>query len=66
MSMIFAYILIVIGALFFLKNAGIIPWSWGTVWPLALIALGLYIAWVSRKISAWLRQAWEKVSKKLD
>jgi len=64
--MTLAFILIIAGLLFFLKNAGLIPWSWHTIWPLGLIALGLYVAWVSRKVSAWLRQTWGKVSKKLE
>lgn len=62
--MIFAWILIIIGALFFLKNADIIPWNWSIVWPLLLIALGIYVAWAWRRVSTWCHQAWEKISKK--
>lgn len=64
--MIFAYILIIIGVLFFLKNAGIFVWNWSIVWPLLLICLGVHVAWVWRKVSVWLGQAWEKIAKKLE
>ena len=64
--MILAYILIIIGVLFFLKNAGIVAWSWDVIWPLLLVGLGVYVAWVSRHVSEWMRKAWEKVSKKLE
>lgn len=64
--MIIAYILIIVGVLFFLKNAGIVAWSWSVVWPLFLVGLGIYTMWVWRKVSAWLKQVWEKISKKLE
>ena len=64
--MIFAYILIIIGILFLLKNAGIVAWSWSVVWPLLLIGLGVYIAWAWKKVASWFKQAWEKVSKRLE
>lgn len=64
--MMLAYVLIIIGVLFFLKNAGIVAWSWSVIWPLLLIGLGVYVAWVWHKVAGWLRQAWEKVSKKLE
>ncbi len=64
--MIIAYISIIIGVLFFLKNAGIVAWSWSVIWPLLLIGLGVYIAWVWKKVASWLKQAWDKVLKKLE
>lgn len=64
--MILAYIFIIIGVLFFLKNAGIVAWSWSVVWPLLLIGLGVYVAWGWRKVVIWLRQVWGKISKKLE
>ena len=64
--MILAYILIIIGTLFFLKNAGIVVWSWGVIWPLLLVGLGVYVAWISRVIAKWWHQIWEKISKKLE
>jgi len=64
--MILAYIFIIIGALFFLKNTGIVVWSWSLVWPLLLIGLGIYVAFVSRKVGSWMRQLWNKISKKLE
>ncbi|MBI5401501.1 hypothetical protein HZB05_01590 [Candidatus Wolfebacteria bacterium] len=64
--MILAYILIIVGVLFFLKNAGIVAWSWSVIWPIVLICLGVYVAWAWRKIVVWLRQTWEKISKKLE
>lgn len=62
--MILAYIFIIIGVLFFLKNAGIVAWSWGVVWPLLFIGLGVYIAWAWKKVITWFHQAWDKISKK--
>ncbi len=64
--MILAYIFIIIGVLFFLKNAGIVTWSWSVVWPFLLIGLGVYVAWAWKKAGSWLKQAWDKVSKKLN
>lgn len=64
--MIIAYILIIVGVLFFLKNTGIVVWRWGVIWPLLLIGFGVYIAWVWKKAGSWLKQAWDKVSKKLE
>lgn len=64
--MILAYILIVVGALFFLKNAGIFVWSWSVVWPLLLIGLGIYIAWTSHRVSWWWHKIWDKISKELE
>jgi len=64
--MILAYILIITGVLFFLKNAGVVVWSWSLVWPLLLIGLGIYVAFVSRRIAGWWNKIWEKVSKKLE
>lgn len=49
--MIIAYILIIIGVLFFLKNAGIVAWSWSVIWPLLLVGLGIYVVFVSRRIA---------------
>jgi len=64
--MILAYIFIIFGILFFLKNAGVVVWNWGVVWPLLLIGLGVYIAWAWNKITALFQQAWNKISKKLE
>lgn len=64
--MIIAYILIIIGVLFFLKNAGIVAWSWSVIWPLLLVGLGIYVAFVSRRIAGWWNKIWEKVSKKFE
>lgn len=64
--MLLAYILIIVGALFFLKNAGIVSWSWSVVWPLLLVGLGIYVAFVSRRIAGWWNKIREKVSKKLE
>lgn len=64
--MIVAYVFIIIGVLFFLKNADIVAWDWSVVWPLLLITLGLYVAWVWRKSTVWFGQTWEKVAKKLE
>ncbi len=64
--MIIAYILIIIGVLFFLKNMGVVVLSWSVIWPLLLIGFGAYIAWAWKKAGSWLKQAWEKISKKLE
>ena len=37
-------ILILIGAIFFLANLGFLWWwNWGTMWPIILIGIGLFI-----------------------
>lgn len=64
--MILAYILIIVGILFFLKNTGIVMLSWSVIWPLLLIGLGVYIGLTSRRLSEWWRKIWEKISKKLE
>lgn len=64
--MIIAYILIIVGVLFFLKNTGIVVWRWSVVWPLLLIAFGVYIALAWRRAGSWCTQAWNKISKKLE
>ena len=64
--MIFAFILIFIGAVFFLKNTGLITVSWDVIWPLAVIGFGIYIAVISRRVAKWWNRIWEKISKKFD
>lgn len=64
--MIIAYILIIVGILFFLKNTEIVVWNWSIIWPLLLIGFGVYIAWTWKKAGSWFKQAWGKVSKKLE
>lgn len=64
--MVIAYILIIIGAIFFLKNIGLIAVSWSVIWPLIIVALGIYIAMKARGALAWRDRIWEKVSRKLD
>lgn len=64
--MVLAYIFIIVGVLFFLKNAGIVAWNWSVIWPLLLIALGVYMAWAWKRVAAWLQQIWKKISKKLE
>ncbi len=42
--MIFGYILVIVGALFFLQNVGFLPpISWHYIWPLLLIGWGVTI-----------------------
>lgn len=37
-------ILILVGATFLLANLGLLWWwSWGTMWPIMVIGIGLYI-----------------------
>lgn len=77
--MILAYIFIIVGVLFFLKNAGIVAWSWSVVWFLLLIgvAAALYFwRWVllhmihsqreSVIISRDLKNAFDSVRAELD
>lgn len=64
--MILAFIFIIIGVAFFLKNAGLIAISWSVVWPLIVIGIGIYIAVVSRRVAGWWNRIWEKISKKLE
>ena len=64
--MILAFILIIIGAVFFLKNAGFVVVSWSIIWPLIIIGIGIYIGVVSSRIASWWTHIWEKISKKLE
>lgn len=64
--MILAFILIIIGAVFFLKNAGLIAVSWNVIWPLIVIGIGIYVAVVSRRVAGWWNRIWDKISKKLE
>jgi len=55
--------LIIIGAVFLLKNLGIITGEvWGIIWPLSLIIFGVYLALKNccRKLF------WEKIQKKFE
>lgn len=42
-SVFWAVILIVLGAIFLLQNAGILNVGWGVLWPVLLIALGAWL-----------------------
>ena len=42
--MAFAFLLIFVGVIFFLKNIGAVSWDWAQIWPLFIIGLGLYLA----------------------
>lgn len=64
--MILAFIFIIIGAAFFLKNAGLIAISWSVVWPLIVIGIGIYIVVVSRRVAGWWNRIWEKISEKFE
>lgn len=64
--MTFAFVLIIIGAIFLLKNLGLIVISWSVVWPLIIIGIGIYIAVVSRRVTGWCHKTWEKILRKLE
>ena len=62
--MLIAFILITVGVIFFLKNVGLITISWGLIWPLILIGIGVYIAVVIQNISQVWKEFWNKITKK--
>ena len=61
--MIFAFILIIVGLVFFLKNVGLITISWSVIWPIVVMGLGVYVAVISRKVSKGWSELWNKMLK---
>jgi len=42
--MFMPWLLVILGVLFLLENLGFLPWlNWSIIWPLVLIAAGLYM-----------------------
>lgn len=61
--MFFSFLLIIIGVVFLLKNLGIIVGDvGGIIWPLTLIAFGLYLLLKTHRY----RVFWDKIWKKLE
>lgn len=55
-----AFILIGLGVIFLLQNTGVISAQiWGIIWPLFLITLGLYIAFISHMIHRFIGRIWK-------
>ncbi len=63
--MLIAFIFIIVGVIFFLKNISLITISWGLIWPLILIGIGIYIAVAIQNISHIWRGFWNKITKKI-
>ncbi|KKT40930.1 MAG: hypothetical protein UW30_C0015G0001 [Candidatus Giovannonibacteria bacterium GW2011_GWA2_44_13b] len=60
--MVFAGILIIIGAVFLLKNLGIVSAeAWGLIWPSALIVMGAYMLWKKHQWNMWKDRVWRKL-----
>jgi hypothetical protein len=64
--MLFAFILIVIGIIFFLKNIGLITINWSVIWPLLVVSFGVYIAIRIHRLSRWKNRIFGKTVKKID
>ena len=61
--MVVSLLLIIIGLVYLLKNLGFISGGvWGIIWPLILVALGLYLILKRRRS----RMFWERVWRKLE
>ncbi|MBI3633833.1 MAG: hypothetical protein HY226_06125 [Candidatus Vogelbacteria bacterium] len=63
--MFLAFLLIVIGAVFLLKNLEIISLTWEIIWPVVLIGLGVYAAVEIQRWNWWKNEIWNKLLKKL-
>lgn len=63
--MLLPVFLIIIGAYFLLSNLGYLPpETWGVIWPLFVIAVGLSMVFGRKKGSSWCCWPWEKEGKK--
>ena len=59
--MFISILLIIIGFAFLLQNLGIITGSvWGIIWPLALIALGVYFLLKRHRWGKFQDRMWKK------
>lgn len=55
-------IFIIVGAVFLLKNMGIVSAAaWGLIWPLALIVAGAYMFWKKHQWHMWKERVWRKL-----
>lgn len=59
--MIFGYFLVGTGVLFFLQNSGVIHLEWGTVWPLLLVGIGVFLVAASLRIHRTLEVMKRKI-----
>ena len=60
--MFFSFLLIIIGAVFLLKNLGLINVDvWGIIWPLILIGLGVYLALKTYRFKLFWDRIWRKL-----
>ena len=62
--MIIGYALIASGILFFLENAQIIDLNWHLVWPLLLVAIGLYIIHARHRLHSGFDHVVRKILRK--
>lgn len=59
--MFIAFIFIVVGIVFLLKNIGVTDFSWDVIWPLLLVGFGTYIAISVHRVSEKWDRLWEKI-----
>jgi len=60
--MFIGILLIIVGSVFFLKTLGILTQdAWNLVWPLALIAFGLYLLYKNYRLQVWRDRLWRKL-----
>ncbi len=60
--MFISFLLIIIGVVFLLKNLGIISGNvWGIIWPLVLIAFGLYLILKTHRFRMFRDKIWKKL-----
>ena len=60
--MFIALIFIILGAVFLLKNLGLITTgSWSIVWPLILVLIGVYFLWKRYEWKRWREKIWKKL-----
>ena len=61
--------IIAIGAVFLLKNTGILTvGAWLVIWPLLVVIIGTYLLIIARRFHQWVDRMWrmaEKVEEKI-
>ena len=59
--MFIAFVFILVGLAFFLKNIGLIVGNiWGIIWPIILIAFGIYLALKAQRCKLFIDKIWKK------
>jgi len=64
--MFLGLILILIGALFLLRNLGLLPvGAWSVFWPSLLILLGIYLIFLCQRVRSFWQRLWDRIWRKL-